>query len=85
MTNYLTKARLDILPLSVGIPFGLSVIATPNLALSSKIVTEVLEPIDITAQFGSDPDIAEVDAHVRSVMSEVLKRLARQRRLPILG
>jgi 1-acyl-sn-glycerol-3-phosphate acyltransferase len=81
----LTKARLDILPLSVGFPFGLSVIATPNLPLPSKIVTEVLEPIDITAQFGPDPDIAEVDAHVRTVMGDALKRLARQRRLPILG
>jgi hypothetical protein len=63
----------------------LSVIATPNLPLPSKIVTEVLEPIDITAQFGPDPDIAEVDAHVRTVMGDALKRLARQRRLPILG
>ncbi|WP_319433924.1 lysophospholipid acyltransferase family protein [Mycobacterium sp. RTGN5] len=81
----LTKARVDILPVSVGFPFGLSVLIPPNLPLPAKIVTEVLEPIDITAQFGSDPDIAEVDAHVRSVMTEALKRLARQRRLPILG
>ena len=65
--------------------FGLSVIAPPNLPLPAKVVTEVLEPIDITAQFGPDPDIAEVDAHVRSVMSEALERLASQRRLPILG
>jgi 1-acyl-sn-glycerol-3-phosphate acyltransferase len=81
----LTKARLDILPVSFGVPFGLSVIVPPNLPLPAKVVTEVLEPIDIAAQFGSDPDIAEVDAHVRSVMGEALKRLARQRRLPILG
>lgn len=81
----LTKARLDILPVSFGVPFGFSVLIPPNLPLPAKVVTEVLEPIDIIAQFGSDPDIAEVDAHVRSVMSEALKRLARQRRLPILG
>jgi 1-acyl-sn-glycerol-3-phosphate acyltransferase len=81
----LTKARLDILPVSFGVPFGFSVLIPPNLPLPAKVVTEVLEPIDITAQFGSDPDITEVDAHVRSVMSEALKRLARQRRLPILG
>jgi 1-acyl-sn-glycerol-3-phosphate acyltransferase len=81
----LTKARMDILPVSVGVPFGLSVLIPPNLPLPAKIVTEVLEPIDITARFGPDPDIDEVDAHVRSVMSEALKRLARQRRLPILG
>ncbi|TDO12111.1 1-acyl-sn-glycerol-3-phosphate acyltransferase [Mycobacterium sp. BK086] len=81
----LTKARMDILPVSVGVPFGLSVLMPPNLPLPAKVVTEVLEPIDIVARFGPDPDIAEVDAHVRSVMGEALKRLARQRRLPILG
>jgi 1-acyl-sn-glycerol-3-phosphate acyltransferase len=81
----LTKARMDILPVTVGVPFGLSVLLPPNLPLPAKIVTEVLEPIDIVAKFGPDPDIAEVDEHVRSVMTDALKRLARQRRLPILG
>jgi 1-acyl-sn-glycerol-3-phosphate acyltransferase len=81
----LTKARLDILPVSVGFPFGVSVLIPPNLPLPSKIVTEVLPPIDISARFGDDPDIAEVDAHVREVMQTALDRLARQRRLPILG
>ena len=81
----LTKARLDILPVSFGVPFGLSVLLPPNLPLPAKIVTEVLEPIDIVATFGPDPDIDEVDVHVRSVMTNALKRLARQRRLPILG
>jgi 1-acyl-sn-glycerol-3-phosphate acyltransferase len=81
----LTKARMDILPVSFGFPFGLSVIFPPNLPLPAKIVTEVLEPIHVTAQFGDDPDIDEVDAHVRAVMESALKRLAGQRRLPILG
>lgn len=81
----LTKARMDILPVSVGFPFGLSVIFPPNLPLPAKVVTEVLEPIDVTARFGEDPDIDEVDAHVRAVMEDALKRLAEQRRFPILG
>ena len=81
----LTKARMDILPVSFGFPFGLSVIFPPNVPLPSKVVTEVLEPIDITAKFGKDPDIAEVDEHVRSVMQAALDRLAKQRRFPILG
>ncbi|HUM00247.1 MAG TPA: glycerol acyltransferase, partial [Mycobacterium sp.] len=42
-------------------------------------------PIDITAEFGGDPDVDEVDAHVRSVMQDALNELARKRRLPILG
>jgi 1-acyl-sn-glycerol-3-phosphate acyltransferase len=81
----LTKARMDILPLSFGFPFGLSMIFPPNLPLPAKIVTEVLEPIDITARLGADPDVDEVDAHVRSVMEDALKRLAGQRRFPFLG
>jgi hypothetical protein len=35
--------------------------------------------------FGKDPDIAEVDAHVRAVMQAALDRLAAERRFPILG
>jgi len=81
----LTKARMDILPVSFGFPFGLSMIFPPNVPLPAKIVTEVLEPIDVTARFGEDPDVEEVDAHVRAVMEAALKRLAGQRRLPILG
>jgi 1-acyl-sn-glycerol-3-phosphate acyltransferase len=81
----ITKARMDILPLSFGVPFGLSVIFPPNVPLPAKIVTEVLEPIDVTAQFGKDPDVAEVDAYVRSVMQTALDRLAGERRFPVLG
>jgi 1-acyl-sn-glycerol-3-phosphate acyltransferase len=81
----LRRLRSEILPVTVGFPFGLSVLVPVNIPLPTKIVTEVLEPIDIFACFGEDPDVREVDAHVRSVMQEALDRLARQRRLPVLG
>src|ERR1700744_5854943 len=81
----LTKARMDILPVSFGFPFGLSVIFPPHLPLPSKGVTEALEPIDIPAQCGKDADVAEVDEYIRSVMQAALDRLAKQRRFPILG
>jgi 1-acyl-sn-glycerol-3-phosphate acyltransferase len=76
--------RLKQMPVSFGFPFGLSV-GTANLPLPSKIVTEVLPPINITAQFGENPDIAEVDAHVRKEMQSAMDRLAAQRRFPVLG
>jgi 1-acyl-sn-glycerol-3-phosphate acyltransferase len=79
------RARIEILPVSFGFPFGLSVIFPPNFPLPTKIVTQVLEPIDVVAQFGDDPDIDEVDAHVRAVMQAALDRLAKKRRFPILG
>jgi 1-acyl-sn-glycerol-3-phosphate acyltransferase len=81
----LSRFRSDILPVTLGFPFGFSVIMPPNLPLPTKIVTEVLEPIDIAARFGDQPDIADVDAHVRSAMQAALDRLARKRRFPVLG
>jgi 1-acyl-sn-glycerol-3-phosphate acyltransferase len=81
----LTKARMEILPVSIGFPFGLSVIFPPNLPLPSKIITRVLDPIDIAAEFGEDPDVDEVDLHVRAVMQAALDELARERRFPVLG
>ena len=55
------------------------------MPLPTKIVTRVLPPIDVVAQFGEDPDVDEVDAHVRHVMQRALDELARARRLPVLG
>jgi 1-acyl-sn-glycerol-3-phosphate acyltransferase len=78
-------ARTKILPISFGFPFGLSVVIPPNFPLPAKIVTQVLPPIDIASRFGEEPDVAKVDAHVRKVMQRALDRLARKRRLPILG
>jgi 1-acyl-sn-glycerol-3-phosphate acyltransferase len=79
------RFRSDILPLSVGFPFGLSVVMPPNVPLPTKIVTQVLGPIDIIARFGEDPDVGGVDTHVHSVMQTALGRLARARRFPVLG
>jgi 1-acyl-sn-glycerol-3-phosphate acyltransferase len=77
--------RMEILPVSVGFPFGLSMIFPPNVPLPSKVVTQVLEPIDVIAQFGEEPDVDEVDSHVREVMQTALDQLADERRFPVLG
>ena len=78
------RMRTDILPISLGLPFGLTLIPL-NLPLPTKVVTQVLDPIDITAQFGKDPDVEAVDAHVRAVMQDALNSLAAHRRFPVLG
>lgn len=80
----LPRIRAEIMPLTVGLPFGITVFFPPNWPLPSKIVMEVLEPVDPSA-FGKDPDIDEVDDHVRRVMQRALDRLAGQRRFPVLG
>jgi len=76
--------RIEQVPLSFGFPLGLS-LGNYNLPLPSKLVTQVLEPIDIVAEFGKNPEVAEVDEHVRKVMQAALDELAAQRRFPILG
>jgi 1-acyl-sn-glycerol-3-phosphate acyltransferase len=81
----LKRLRAEILPISFGFPFGLSALLPPNIPLPSKIVTRVLEPIDIAAEFGEDPDVDEVDLHVRAVMQKALDELASERRYPVLG
>jgi 1-acyl-sn-glycerol-3-phosphate acyltransferase len=77
--------RTNILPVTVGFPFGLSVVLPINIPLPTKIVTQVLPPIDIEARFGEDPDVGEVDEYVRAAMQAGLDALAARRRFPILG
>lgn len=77
--------RTKILPISIGFPFGLSAVIPVNVPLPTKIVMQVLEPIDIHERFGEDPDIDAVDACVRGVMQRALDDLAAERRLPVIG
>jgi 1-acyl-sn-glycerol-3-phosphate acyltransferase len=77
--------RSDYFPLSVGFPFGFTFAFPPNLPLPTKIVTQVLEPVDLRGEFGKDPDVAEVDAEIRRRMQEALSGLAQERRFPIIG
>lgn len=81
----LKRVRMEILPVTVGLPFGMTVFFPANFPLPTKIVFQVLEPIDIAARFGKDADVREVDTYVRSVMQDALDRLGRQRRLPVVG
>ena len=77
--------RTKILPVSFGFPFGLSVVLPVNVPLPTKITMKALPPIDIAKEFGENPDIDEVDAHVRRVMQRALDELAQERKLPVLG
>lgn len=77
--------RLKISPIIVGFPFGITSGWIPNLPMPAKIVTQVLEPIHIKHQFGSNPDVDTVDAAVRARMQDALDDLARQRRFPVIG
>ncbi|CAN5277714.1 lysophospholipid acyltransferase family protein [soil metagenome] len=77
--------RTKYFPISFGFPFGLTAAFPPNLPLPTKIVTQVLDPIDIEAEFGEDPDIVAVDVEIRGRMQACLDELAKARRFPVIG
>ncbi len=76
--------RSTVAPIAVGLS-GISVGVPTQIPLPSKIVTSFLEPIDIRAEFGEEPDIAAVDTEIRSRMQAELDRLAASRRFPVIG
>jgi hypothetical protein len=56
-----------------------------HIPLPSKIVVEALPAIHLREEFGPDPDVDEVYAHVVRLMQETLDALAAERRLPVIG
>jgi len=78
--------RLKVLPISIALPWGLNVgDFAGHIPLPAKITIEVLPPIDLEREFGPDPDVDEVYAHVTAQMQEALDGLAAERRFPVIG
>jgi 1-acyl-sn-glycerol-3-phosphate acyltransferase len=78
--------RLKVLPISLAPPWGLNIgDFAGHLPLPAKITVEVLPPIDLRQEFGPDPDVDEVHAHVMALMQETLDALAAERRFPVIG
>jgi 1-acyl-sn-glycerol-3-phosphate acyltransferase len=78
--------RLKTLPVVIGFPFGLSVGGFPPLVpLPAKVAMELLEPIDLRARYGPDPDVDEIYRDLMAAMQKTLTALQRERRLPVLG
>lgn len=89
--------RVESFPISLGLPFGLYVGPIPSpLPLPSRIVTEVLRPVELLreeedhpAWRPADADDPQVIARVYRVvtarMQAAMDRLAAERRWPVLG
>ena len=56
-----------------------------HLPLPAKMTIRVLEPIDLRATYGAEPDFDAVYDDVVGGMQAELSRLAEDRRLPIIG
>jgi 1-acyl-sn-glycerol-3-phosphate acyltransferase len=78
--------RLKVLPISIALPWGLNIgDLFGHIPLPAKVTIEVGAPIDLHEQFGDDPDINEVYAHITGLMQETLDGLAAERRFPVIG
>jgi 1-acyl-sn-glycerol-3-phosphate acyltransferase len=78
--------RLKVLPISLGLPWGLNVgDMLGHIPLPAKITIETLPPIDLREEFGPDPDLDDVYDHLIRLMQETLDALAAERRLPVIG
>jgi 1-acyl-sn-glycerol-3-phosphate acyltransferase len=79
-------ARLDVLPISIALPWGLNIgDMTGHIPLPAKITVQVLEPIDLAERYGDDPDRQRIYDDVTGAMQRTLDDLADERRLPVIG
>ena len=81
-------ARIESLPLAVGLPWGIAPGVLPFLPLPAKLRIEILDPIFVD----DDPERVEDDEYVNTIYNEVewrieqgVDRLARKRSFPIFG
>jgi 1-acyl-sn-glycerol-3-phosphate acyltransferase len=78
--------RLKVLPISLALPWVINVgDMLGHIPLPSKITVETLPAIDLRAEFGPDPDVDEIYAHLIRLMQDTLDALAAERRLPVIG
>ena len=78
--------RLKVMPISIALPWGLNIgDLMTHFPLPAKIKIQVLDPIDLEATFGPDPDEKVVYDEVVRRMQDCLSELAAERRFPVLG
>ena len=80
------RLRVGVLPITVGPPWGISVLDLPGrLPLPAKITVQVLPAIDLRERFGPAPDRDAVYEEITAAMQEALDELAEERTLPVFG
>ena len=78
--------RLKVLPISLGVPWGLNVgDFAGHIPLPAKITVEALPAIHLREEFGPDPDLGEIYDHVTRIMQDTLDALAAERRFWVIG
>jgi len=79
-------ARIKVMPISIGPPFGINLLDLPGrLPLPAKITIQVLPPIDLHERFGKDPDPDAAYEEITAEMQDALSDLSEERTLPVVG
>jgi 1-acyl-sn-glycerol-3-phosphate acyltransferase len=79
-------ARIKVLPVSIGPPFGINVLDLPGrLPLPAKITIQVMPPVDLEERFGPKPDAEDVYEELTGDMQDALDELSEERTLPLVG
>ncbi len=77
--------RLKVFPISLALPFGLMPGTLPHFPLPSKIVIEVLYPIEVTKKDVTPARVKRTYELVTATFQTALDRLAAERKRPVLG
>jgi 1-acyl-sn-glycerol-3-phosphate acyltransferase len=86
VTGLAKLARIKVLPVSIGPPFGINLLDLPGrLALPAKITIQVMPPVDLRERFGADPDPERVYDELTGEMQDALDDLSDERTLPLVG
>lgn len=79
-------ARIKVLPVSFGPPFGVTILDLPlRLPIPAKVTIEVREPVDLRRRFGPHPNPDVVYDELTGEMQETLSGLSEERTAPVLG
>jgi 1-acyl-sn-glycerol-3-phosphate acyltransferase len=86
MTRFDRLTRIKVLPLSMGPPFGVSILDFPlRVPVPAKVTIEVLPSVDLEERFGPEPDPDEIYDGLTGDMQEKLSALSDERTAPVLG
>jgi 1-acyl-sn-glycerol-3-phosphate acyltransferase len=86
VTGLAKLARIKVLPVSIGPPFGINLLDLPGrLPLPAKITIQVMPPVDLKERFGPKPDPEEVYDELTGEMQDALDVLSEERTLPLVG
>jgi len=78
--------RLNVLPIQLAPPFGLTVFDFPGrIPLPSQVTIQVLPPVELRDRFGRDPDPRAMYDGLTQEMQLALDELGDERDLPVVG